>query len=36
MYLQWGDCVLGIDSVWDERNGLWAEPFEKVNQGASQ
>ena len=31
--LQWGDCVLGIDDVWDERNGLlWAEPFEKVSQ----
>ena len=37
LYLQWGDCVLGIDNVWDERNGLlWAEPFEKVNQEASQ
>jgi len=24
---------LGIDDVWDERNGLlWAEPFEKVSQ----
>ncbi|DBA79686.1 TPA: hypothetical protein ACH3X1_008359 [Trebouxia sp. C0004] len=34
---RWGDCVLGIDNVWDERNGLlWAEPFEKVNQGASR
>ncbi|KAL0030642.1 hypothetical protein WJX77_000498 [Trebouxia sp. C0004] len=29
--LMWGDCVLGIDNVWDERNGLlWAEPFEKA------
>lgn len=29
--LQWGNCVLGITDVWDERNGLlWAEPFEKV------
>lgn len=37
LYLQWGNCVLGIDNVWDERNGLlWAEPFEKVNQEASQ
>jgi len=28
---QWGNCVLGISDVWDERNGLlWAEPFEKA------
>ncbi|DBA81581.1 TPA: hypothetical protein ACH3X1_007351 [Trebouxia sp. C0004] len=28
---RWGNYVLGIENVWDERNGLlWAEPFEKA------
>ncbi|KAL0031021.1 hypothetical protein WJX79_010178 [Trebouxia sp. C0005] len=28
---RWGDCVLGINNVWDERNGLlWAQPFAKA------